>query len=40
MFAVFSLFHEMLYQRILWLVLGALLALPGAAVTQGRASGQ
>lgn len=40
MFAVFSLFHEMLYQRILWLVLGALLALPGAAVTQGRTSGQ
>ena len=40
MFAVFSLFHEMLYQRMLWLVLGALLALPGAAVTRGGASGQ
>lgn len=40
MFAVFSLFHEMLYQRILWLVLGALLALPGAAVAHGRTSGQ
>lgn len=40
MFAIFSLFHEMLYQRILWLVLGALLALSGAPVTQGRKCGQ
>ena len=40
MFAVFSLFHEMLYQRILWLVLGTLLALPGAAVMRGRTNGE
>jgi uncharacterized membrane protein YbhN (UPF0104 family) len=39
-FVVFSLFHEMFYQRILWLVMGALLALPGAAAVPGRASGQ
>lgn len=28
-FAVFSLVHEIFYQRIIWLMLGAVLALPG-----------
>ena len=32
-FAVFSQVHEMLYQRILWLVLGVLLARPSIAFT-------
>lgn len=31
-FAVFSQFHEIFYQRILWLILGAVMALPGAAL--------
>ncbi|WP_337875716.1 O-antigen ligase family protein [Elioraea sp.] len=33
-FALFSLVHDILYQRVLWLLLGALLALPQAAAEQ------
>lgn len=36
MFAVFSLVHEVFYQRIFWLVLGAVLASPGRNVGTGR----
>lgn len=33
-FALFSLVHDILYQRVLWLLLGALVALPQAAAEQ------
>ena len=35
MFAIFSLAHEVFYQRIFWLVLGAVLASPGRNVGTG-----
>lgn len=31
-FGVFSLFHEIFYQRILWLLLGVLMAFPASAI--------
>ena len=34
-FAAFSFVHEIFYQRIIWLVLGALLAFPGALAKVG-----
>ena len=34
-FAAFSLAHEIFFQRIMWLMLGALLALPGASAQAG-----
>lgn len=34
-FAIFSLAHEIFYQRIVWLMLGALLAYPGASEEAG-----
>jgi len=40
MFSVFSLAHEMFYQRILWLMVGALLALPGKPTVPERQNGR
>jgi hypothetical protein len=34
-FSVFSLFHEIFFQRIIWLMLGALLAFPSAFTKAG-----
>ena len=38
-FAVFSLFHEIFYQRIMWLILGAAMALPGSVAKLGKYDG-
>ena len=38
-FAVFGLFHEIFYQRIMWLILGAAVALPGSAVKPEKSDG-
>lgn len=35
-FSVFGLFHEVFYQRIMWLILGATIALPGSLAQQGK----
>jgi hypothetical protein len=39
-FAVFGLFHEIFYQRIMWLILGAAMALPGSVARPGKGDGQ
>lgn len=38
--AVFGLFHEIFYQHIMWLILGAAMALPGSVARPGKGDGQ
>lgn len=35
-FSIFGLFHEVFYQRIMWLILGATIALPSSLAQQGK----